>query len=95
VPLAGRGGSNPPSDTDRPGGGIINRGTGTLTLNGSSSVTNNLADYDDDDFGSGGGIYCATTTAPSGDRYPSGVVNNYLGSSGTTSDNIFGCSTSI
>ncbi len=66
------------------GGGIDG---GDVTLNGSSSVTGNRADFDNDNVGTGGGIYgCATNAVDGGN-----VNDNYLGSTGTNENNLAGC----
>jgi hypothetical protein len=68
------------------GGGVYNNTDSTLTMTGASSVTGNRADFDDDGFGTGGGIYnnCGTL---SGAVDGGNVDNNYLGT-GTNENNI-------
>jgi hypothetical protein len=72
------------------GGGIVNHASATVTLNDSSSITENRADSDDDLYGFGGGIYCSGGTV-AGAVDGVNVNDNYVGSAGTKEDNIAGC----
>ena len=73
----------------RDGGGIW-IGNGTVTMNGSSSVIGNRADFNDDTNGTGGGIFnCGSPLVGATDG--GNVNDNFLGSTGTTENNIVTC----
>ena len=69
------------------GGGIAVRSFGALTMNGTSSVTGNRMDYDDDGVGTGGGVYCRRGTI-TGVVKAGNVNDNYRGPTGTRENNV-------